>query len=106
MVRKVSQSRQPKVGRLCTATKPSYPCHLWERHVSLGWRSGPGGLQGGEKLPARPGCALPRLLPSPVGSLAFCDLLQASPHLPHVHVKEGPHVPRLHSCLVYSQRAR
>ena len=33
-MRKVSQSLQPKVGRLCTATKPSYPCHLWGETLS------------------------------------------------------------------------
>lgn len=51
-MRKASQSLQPKVGRLCTATKPSYPCHLRERRCqpadreagarrSPSWRSHP-----------------------------------------------------------------
>lgn len=89
MVRKVSQSRQPKVGRLCTATKPSYPCHLRERHISLGRAVCARRLAGREKLPARPGCALPGLLPHPVGSLALCALPQASPASPLCTARRG-----------------
>lgn len=71
-MRKASQSLQPKVGRLCTATKPSYPCHLRERRCqpadreagarrSPSWRSHPTPSRSppGRRLPLSPGMCLP-----------------------------------------------
>ena len=68
-MRKVSQSLQPKVGRLCTATNPSYPCHLPETYRQ------PGGPQagGGEVR-----WASERDPPGPSPGL----LLPPRPHLP------------------------
>lgn len=85
-MRKVSQSLQPKVGRLCTATKPSYPCHLWGETVSLGTGTpAPGCSQREETVPRRWGshCIPPAVI------LAR----PSSPASPTGHSMEGPSIP-------------